>query len=75
MNTTDYWLMAREYSIWNAVVAALNFWTTDLEAHILGNTTEEVYRTLIYVPSAHTLHQIPDENFIWLLHDHAKCHI
>ena len=61
MNTTDYWPMAREYSILNAAVAALNFWTADLEAHILGSTTEEVYRVFFYVPSAHTLHQISDE--------------
>ena len=56
MNTVDYWPMAREYSIWNAVVAALNFWTADLEAHTLGSTTEEVYlrpvcRRLMYSPS------------------------
>ena len=53
--------MAREYSIWNAVVAALNFWTADLRAHTLSSTTEEVYRTFFYVPSAHTLHQISDK--------------
>ena len=34
MNTTDYWPMAREYSIWNATVAALQFWTADLEVHM-----------------------------------------
>ena len=61
MNTTDYWPMAREYSIWNAMVAALNFWTADLKAHTLSSTTEEVYRAFFYVPSAHTLHQIFDE--------------
>ena len=27
MNTADYWLMAREYSIWNAAIASLQFWT------------------------------------------------
>ena len=53
--------MAREYSVWNAVVAALNFWTGDLGAHTLGSTTEDVYRAFFYVPSAHTLHQISDE--------------
>ena len=61
MNTQDYWPMAREYSIWNAAVAALNFWTADLEEHTLSNATEEVYRTFFYAPSAHTLHQISDE--------------
>ena len=61
MNTLDYWPMAREYSIWNAVVAALNFWTADLKAHTLGSATEEVYRTFFYIPSAHTFHHISDE--------------
>ena len=61
MNTPDYWPMAREYSIWNAAVATLNFWTADLKAHTLGSTTEEVYRTFFYTPSAHTLCQISDE--------------
>ena len=61
MNTPDYWPMARKYSIWNAAVAALNFWTADLKAHTLGRTTEEVYRTFFYTPSAHTLHQISDK--------------
>ena len=40
MNVTDYWPMAREYSIWNATVAALQFWTADLEAHILSHAIE-----------------------------------
>ena len=31
MNVTS-WPMAREYSVWNATVAALQFWTDDLEA-------------------------------------------
>ena len=52
MNTTDYWSMAREYSIWNAVVAALNFWTADCKAHTLGSANEEVYRAFFYCPSS-----------------------
>ena len=61
MNTTDYWPMAREYSIWNAAVAALNFWTADLEVHTLSSATKEVYRAFFYVPSTHTLHQISNK--------------
>ena len=30
MNVTDYWPMAREYSRWNAAVAALQFWTVSV---------------------------------------------
>ena len=42
MDTLDYCPVVREYSIWNAVVAALNFWAADLKAHTLCSTTEEV---------------------------------
>ena len=31
MDATDYWLFAHECSIWNAVVAALQFLTADLD--------------------------------------------
>ena len=43
MNITDYWPIAREYSIWNATIASLQFWTTDLNPVTLGIATEEVY--------------------------------
>ena len=56
MNTTDYWPMAREYSVWNAA-AALQFWTADLEAHILSSTIEQVYNAFFYSTSRHLLHQ------------------
>ena len=40
MNVTDYWPFAREYSIWNAAVAILQFWTADLETDTLSSTIE-----------------------------------
>ena len=40
MNVADYWPMAREYLIWNAIVAALQFWTADLKAHVLSIAIE-----------------------------------
>ena len=43
MNATDYWLIAREYLIWNATVAALKFWAADLKAHVLSRAIEQVY--------------------------------
>ena len=43
MNVTDYWPMAREYSVWNATLAALQIWTADLEAHVLSSAIEQVY--------------------------------
>ena len=61
MNTTDYWPMAREYSVWNAAVAAVQFWTTDLKAHVLSSAIEEVYRTFFYSTSTHILDQQSDE--------------
>ena len=48
MNATDYWLSAREYLTWNATVAALQFWTADLEAHFLSSAIEQVYNAFLY---------------------------
>ena len=57
MNTTDYWPMAREYSVWNAAVAALQFWTADLEVHVLSSTIEQVYNAFFYSTSMQLLCQ------------------
>ena len=38
--------MAREYSIWNASIASLQFWTVDLGPVTLGRATEELYSAL-----------------------------
>ena len=61
MNVADYWPMAREYSVWNAAVAALQFWTADLEAHILSSAIEQAYITFFYSTSTHLLCQQSDE--------------
>ena len=61
MNTTDNWPMAREYLVWNAAIAALQFWTADLKAHTLSGTIEEVYSAFFYTASVHTLCQQPDK--------------
>ena len=61
MDTVDYWPMAREYSIWNATIASLQFWTADLDPVTLGRATEQVYTTFFYSPSSHTLHQQSEE--------------
>ena len=57
MDPIDYWPMAREYSIWNATVAALQFWTADLKAHILSSTIVHVYNAFCYSTSMHLPHQ------------------
>ena len=61
MYVTDYWPMAWEYSVWNATVTALQFWNTDLKAHVLSSAIEQVYNTLFYSTSTHLLHQQWDE--------------
>ena len=64
MNAADYWPLAREYSIWNAAVAALQFWTADLEPHVLSSTIEQVYAAFFYTTSMHLLCQQPEEVLI-----------
>ena len=53
MNVTDYWPMAREYSVWNATVAASQFWTADLGAHVLSSPIDQVYNAFFYTMSTH----------------------
>ena len=73
MNTTDYWLMAREYSIWNATIASLQFWTEDLNPVTLGRATECVSTTCFYLPSSHTLCQQLDETLFGYCVDFSYC--
>ena len=61
MDPVNYWLMAREYSVWNATIAALQFWTADLKAHILSSTIEQVYNAFFYSTSTYMLCQQSDE--------------
>ena len=61
MNITDYWAMAREYSVWNAVVAALQFWRVDPKAHILSSAIDQVFNAFFYSSSTHMLHQQSDK--------------
>ena len=53
--------MAREYSIWNAAIASLQFWTEDLNPVTLGRATEHVFTTFFYLPLSHILCQQPEE--------------
>ena len=64
MNIADYWPMAREYSIWNAAITSLQFWTADLDPVTLGRATEEVYSAFFYSSSSHTLHQQSDKTLL-----------
>ena len=61
MDPVNYWLMAREYSVWNATVAALQFWTADLRANVLSSTIEQVYNAFFFSTSTYMLCQQSDE--------------
>ena len=61
MQTEEYWLMAWEYSIWNAAIASLQFWAEDLEPVTLGEVSECVYYHFFWTPISHTLCQLPEE--------------
>ena len=61
MGTADYRPMAQEYSIWNAAIASLQFWTEDLNPVTLGRATECVYMTFFYTFTSQTLCQQSDE--------------
>ena len=56
-----YWPFAQEYSIWNAAVAALQFWTADLEPHVLRDAIEGVYTTFFYSNPAQQLWNLSEE--------------
>ena len=61
MNATDYLPLAREYLIWNATVAALQFWTADREACVLCSAIEQVYNAFFYTTSTNLLCQQSEE--------------
>ena len=61
METADYWPMAREYSIWNAAIASLQFWTEDLNPVTLDTATEHIYTAFFWTSTNHTLHQQSEE--------------
>ena len=49
------------HSVWNTVVAALLFWTADLEAHVLSSAIEQVYNRFFYSTYMDLLCQQSDE--------------
>ena len=55
METTEYWPMAREYTIWNTVIASFQFWAEDLNPITLGIASECIYTTFFWTPTSHTL--------------------
>ena len=79
MDATDYWSFAREYSIWNIAVAALQFWMADLDPQMLSNTTEQVYTAFFCSNFAQHLRNISEEilfgHFLTTLNDTFKWEI
>ena len=65
--------MSQITGLW--LVAALQFWTADLKAHVLSSAIEQVYNAFFYSTSIHLLCQQSDEVLIQSLHDHTQCHI
>ena len=61
MDATYYWPFAREYSIWNAAVTALQFWMADLEPQNFSNAIEWVYTAFFCSTSSHQLRNTSEE--------------
>ena len=61
MDTTDYWPFVREYPIWNAAVATLQFWMADLNPPTLSNTIEWVHTIFFCSDSTQHLRNISED--------------
>ena len=73
MDTADHWPMAREYSIWNATIASLQFWTEDLNPVTLSRATEHVNtKIFLFTYESHTTPAIW-QNTVWMFCHSTKC--
>ena len=76
MDASQYWSFACEYSIWNSTVAALQFWTADIEPHILSNAIDQVYTAFFYSDFTHQIWNLPEEilfgHFVTTLNDASE---
>ena len=55
LDITIYGCTKSQYSIWNATIATLKFWTADREPHFIISAFEEVYNAFFHIPSMHLL--------------------
>ena len=73
MDALHYWPFAWEYSLWNAAVAALQFWTEDLEPHVLSHIIDWVYAAFFYNEFGQQMQNLPEEilfsHFVTTLND------
>ena len=61
MEASEYWPFAWEYSLWNAAVAALQFWMAVFEPHILSNAINRVYAAFFYSDFTQQIWNLPEE--------------
>ena len=77
MDATQYCPFAREYTIWNITVSALQFWMEDLEPNILSIVIERVYMAFFCSESSQQLHTSSKEvlfsHFMTTLNDTFEC--
>ena len=73
MDAPQYWPFAHEYSIWNAAIAALQFWMADLGPHVLSPAINLVNTAFFYADHTHQLQNLPEEvlfgHFVTTLND------
>ena len=76
MDASQYKPFAWEYSLWNAAVTALQFWTADLKPHVLSNAIDWVYAAFFYSNHAQWIQNLPEEilfgHFVTTLSDAFK---
>ena len=53
--------MAREYSVWNAAISTVQFWTADPKASALNSAIKEVYMAFFYTDASYRLCQQSNE--------------
>ena len=61
VDASQYWSFTHEYSLWNATVAVLQFWMTDLKPHILSNVIDQVHTAFFYGNYTKQMQSLPEE--------------
>ena len=72
MDAIHYCPFAREYSMWNTAVAALQFWMADLEPQTLSNVIWMGLHSLLLQQLCPGVKKYIRRSIIWSLHDHPK---
>ena len=77
MDAIQYWPFAREYTVLNATVSALQFWMEDHKPHRLSVAIERVYMAFFCSESSQQLCTSPDEvlfgHFVTALNNAFEC--